>query len=141
MRRVYLRPSLNDGEDFGGCEVRECEVVRGRKGYYVAFACNGVCAEEEVREIYVFAVVSTGCDAGKSGLTFRITICFVLSLLFLHGTVIIDEYKCAFIFRIGIALRALVSRAEIALKSSSGELSSQVDRIPYRWIVLWECNL
>lgn len=51
MGGVYLCPRLDDGEDFRGCEVRECEVVGGREDYYVAFACDGFCAEEEVREV------------------------------------------------------------------------------------------
>ena len=52
MRRVYLCPSLNDGEDFRGREVCECEVVRRREGYYVAFSCYGCGAQEEVGEVW-----------------------------------------------------------------------------------------
>lgn len=56
MRGVYLCPCLDDGEDFGGCEVREREVVRGREGYYVAFTSHWICTKEEFREICCTAI-------------------------------------------------------------------------------------
>lgn len=48
MGGVDLCPCLDYREDLLGCEVREGEVVGGREGYYVAFACDRICTEEEV---------------------------------------------------------------------------------------------
>lgn len=47
MGCVYLGPHLDDGEDFGGGEVGEGEVVGGGEGYHVAFSCDGFGAEED----------------------------------------------------------------------------------------------
>ncbi len=42
---------MDYGEDLLGREVREGEIVGGGEGYYVAFACNWVGAEQEIRKV------------------------------------------------------------------------------------------
>lgn len=51
MGGIYLGPCLDYWQDLSGCEVGECEVMGGREGKDIAFACDGICAEEETREI------------------------------------------------------------------------------------------
>lgn len=44
------------------------------------------------------------------------SVAFVSSLLLLHGAVVIDEDEGALVLGIGVTLRALVARAEVALR-------------------------
>ncbi len=40
MRRVKLRPGVDDRQNLCGGKIGKGEVVRGREGDHVAFACN-----------------------------------------------------------------------------------------------------
>ncbi len=56
-----------------------------------------------------------GSGSCSEGPTFGVLFGFVFCLYFLHGTVVVHEYKWLGIFRVRIALRSFVSRAEVAL--------------------------
>lgn len=58
-----------------------------------------------------------GVSNEECGMTFWISFLLVFRLFFLHCAVVIDEHECALILRIRIALRALVSRTQVALES------------------------
>lgn len=45
MGSIDLSPGMDHWEDFGGGEVGECKVVRGREGNDVASASNSFSAE------------------------------------------------------------------------------------------------
>lgn len=44
---IELRPGLDDRQDLGGREIGKGEVVQGREGHHVAFACDWFGAQEE----------------------------------------------------------------------------------------------
>jgi hypothetical protein len=78
-----------------------------------------------------------------SRLCHTIAICsFIISLLFLDSTVIVDKDKCALVFGIDVTLGSLVTRAQVALgivvgQSSLGRallLSSVQDKF-FQWLV------
>ena len=48
MRRVYARPSVNDGEDLNRLEVGQGEVVGFGEGQDVAFASDAFGPKQEV---------------------------------------------------------------------------------------------
>jgi hypothetical protein len=76
-----------------------------------------------------------------SGMTLRLAFWLVCCLLLPHCTVVIDEYKCAPILWIHIALCTLVSGAEVALQTRSVGLSFEEDRRAYRRIIFRKCGL
>jgi hypothetical protein len=80
--------------------------VRGREGQHVAFSFDRFGAEQEGGE------VRWVCGLG------------VFCLLFLDCAVVVYEDECALIRGVGVALGAMVARAEVAF-----------------WIVLWELGL
>jgi len=96
MGRVDACPGLDDGEDLGGVEVGEGEVVRGGEGQDVAFPRHGLGAQQCGRQVL-----------SRGG--------FVLGLLLFDGAVVVDEDKGAVIFWVLVALGSFVAWAEITL--------------------------
>jgi len=51
MRGIDLCPGLDHGQDFSGRKIRKGEVVGGREGKDIAFSCDGLSAQEDIREV------------------------------------------------------------------------------------------
>lgn len=73
----------------------------------------------------------------------------VLGLLFLDGTVVVDENKGVFVLRVGVPLGPRVAWAEVALFSNGGQSLSVCDscargerrgksRQTDLWIIVWQ---
>lgn len=99
---IDTRPSLDHGYDLGGAHVRQSGVVLGGEGEHVAPACGGLRLQEERGNVIV---------AVTGGVLLRV----VLLLFLFDGAVVVDEGECVFVMRVGIALGALVTGAEVAL--------------------------
>lgn len=90
---VEIDPSVDDRRDFGRRQVRQGEVVGGRKGENVAFARHGLSLEE-----------------GRfQGVILRV----IRGLFLLDCAVVVHEDESTVILRVGVALRALIPGAEI----------------------------
>jgi hypothetical protein len=138
MCGVNLCPCFYDRDNLRRCEVGEGDIVLRGESEDEAFACYGVCAKEERREIWSEVSERTYCW-GVEEHALGVSLWLVFRLLCFHCTVVVHEHKCAFVFGVGIALCALVSGTEVALWKESGGVNIVQNGIAYRWIVIWKC--
>ena len=97
MGGVEFCPRFYHGEDGCGGHVGEGEVVVGREGYDIAFACRTLGAQE-----------AGGERAILGGLV-------VMGLLLFDSGEVVDEDKGAVVVGVDVALGSLVAGAEVAL--------------------------
>ena len=97
MGGVEFCPRFYHGEDGCGGHVGEGEVVVGREGYDITFACRTFCTQEA---------------GGERAILSRL---IVVGLLLFNGGEVVDEDKGAVIVGVDVALGSLVAGAEVAL--------------------------
>lgn len=119
MRSINLGPGVDDRHNLGSREIGQSQIVRGGKGEDVAFAYDGFGAEEEGFVFYIFPL--SKFLVGNNWRSLTIALRRVLGLLLLNCAIVIDKDKSVLIRRIGIALRARVSGAQIAGRVVRGQ--------------------